>query len=216
MHRIFLTLFVLLVTIFTTAFARLDKSEGKIALTGNMSVSIYHENESGIPNFISGTLSNQTTSGAEVATAIKFFEGNRSAFNMKNPATDLDLKRIDIDQMGMRHLRFQQMYNEIKVIGGDLITHFSTDGVLKTVNGNYESKINLNTNVSILPDNAVNIAVSDLESFFAKGIADVPELVIFPWDDTNYLCWRFFVKTSAKMGRWEYFVNAKNGTIIFK
>ncbi len=216
MHRIFLTLFVLFVTIFTIASARLDKSDGKIVLGDNMSVRIFHENVKGIPDFVSGTLSNRITSGTEIASAIKFFESNRSTFKMNDPAAELVPNRIDQDQLGMKHVRFHQKFNGVRVIGGVMIAHFSSDDVLKTVNGNYESEINLNINASVSADNAAAIAASDLENFFAVGTADIPELVVFPWENNNYLCWRFFVKTTAKMGRWEYFIDANDGSIIFK
>ena len=216
MHRIFLTLFVLLVTIFTTASARLDKSEGKIVLADNMSVRIYHENEKGIPDFVDGTLSERAASGYEVATAMEFFESNRTSFKMSDPITELKASRIDKDPIGMQHVRFRQSYNGVRVFGGDLIAHFSTDGVLKTVNGNYESEINLRIKPAILADDAATIAVSDLESFFATGTPDQPELIVFRWNDSYYLCWRFYVITTAKMGRWEYFIDANDGSVIFK
>ena len=135
---------------------------------------------------------------------------------MTDPASELRLKRTQSDDLGMKHLRFEQYYNGLRVIGGELVTHFTEDGILKTVNGNFEPEINIGTSPSIQDQEAIQAAQRDLESFFGKGNPGQAELVVFPWEGNYFLAWRLFLYSDTPMGRWEYFVDASNGDIIYK
>jgi thermolysin len=208
--------FLLPVLLFSTATAGPDMSAGKIALDKGQDILIYSEHPSGIPEFVSGTLSKSSQNGAEIATVMNYFEENRSVYRMKQPSSELDLKRIDEDQLGMTHLRFQQTYKGVRVFGRDMIAHFSDDGVLKTVNGFYEAGLELEVLPTVSAEMAVDEARDDLIGFFARGTPGEPELVIFPWDGNIYLSWRLFLTTDEKMGRWEYFIDANSREIIFK
>ncbi len=176
----------------------------------------YLESENAVPRYVQGRYAAKIARGNEIPAAYEFFERHKTAYRMEDPRTELDVVRIDIDNLGMRHVRFQQHYNGLPVVGANLIVHYTSDGVLKTVNGNYEPEISIAKTPRISGDEAVRLASQDLESFFGSGNPDQPELVIFPWEGTTYVAWRLFLYSDSPMGRWEYFVDAATGDVIYK
>jgi bacillolysin len=202
-----------------TAFADTsdDGFRGTNDLRDNASITVYRENVRGVPTYVEGNLmTDKAGNGSEFEVAISFFEANKGAFRMVEPSQELSLSRTDVDQFGNKHVRINQYYQSIPVIGGELIAHFTNDGQLRTVNGNYESYIDIDVNPVVLPELVSEIANEDLRSFFAECKPGEAELVIFPWMGTDYLAWRVFLFSNTPMGRWEYLIDAKTGEIIFK
>ncbi|MGB5105217.1 MAG: M4 family metallopeptidase [Candidatus Zixiibacteriota bacterium] len=201
----------------TTVAQRPDDAKfGPNLLRTDKNVEIYHQNERGVPTFVKGELSAPVSRGSEVTATIQFLEAQRGAFRIANPAEEITLRKQDVDLDGMAHLRFDQFYKGIKVIGGELVAHFAGNGVLRTINGHTEADLDMEVAPALAAANATDIAVQDLKSFFGNGNPAAAELVIFPWEGTNYLCYRLFIYSDSPMGRWEYFVDAINGGVIFK
>jgi len=217
--KIFLLLLISLVFILTSVISANDSDDGFIGpnnLRNNQNVSMYRENERGIPEFVRGNLLPlKVAPGNEFQSAITFFEQNKGAFKMAAPAQELQLRRIDIDRMGMKHVRIDQYYNGLRVIGGEYIAHYTADGRLQAVNGNYEPYIKLETDPLYTAGNAQEIAYNDLVTFFGEAQPQTPELVIFPWEGEYYLAWRMYLLSDSPPGRWEYLVDAQTGDIIF-
>ncbi|UCD18456.1 MAG: peptidase M4 family protein, partial [Candidatus Zixiibacteriota bacterium] len=193
-----------------------DGFVGANLLRENPDISTYRDNDNGIPQYVEGRLWDKTARGNETAAVYSYFEKHRAAYRMSNPAEELRVVRLDEDGIGMRHVRIQQYHRGVKVIGGELIAHFSSDGMLKTVNGDYHARIDLDVTPSLPSGEALGLALSDLESFFGTGVPTDAELVVFPWEGSNYLCWRFFLNSDRPAGRWEYFVDAGTGDIVYK
>ncbi len=196
-----------------------DDSDGPVfgrnELRNSRGITAYMESDKGIPVYIEGALSHQKASGNEADRAIAFFVENRGAYKMVSPADELTVTRTDRDNLGMSHVRLHQNYQGVPVIGADLIAHFTPDGALKTVNGYYFHDIELGVKPAISSDDAVVTASEDLRSFFGEGKPTRPELVVFPWESQYFLCWRLFLMSDTPMGRWEYFVDAHSGKIIY-
>jgi Zn-dependent metalloprotease len=199
--------------------ANIDRNSGRAdrnELKQVQAVSTYQIGSSGIPVYVEGALATAAASNDEYRTVQAFLEANKSAYKMSDPADEIVQVRTDVDQIGMRHVRLQQEYRGLPVIGGQMVAHFTADGVLQTVNGTYLPKIDLETVASIASDRAITLGRDDLKTFFGDGEPGDAELVVFPWEGTNYLAWRFFLHSSTPMGRWEYFVDARSGEVIYK
>ncbi|MBN2226673.1 MAG: M4 family metallopeptidase [candidate division Zixibacteria bacterium] len=189
---------------------------GPNLLRGNPELTIYQESDAGIPLFVSGRLGQNAAKGSELATTISFFQNNQAAYRMTDPAEELHLVRIDNDNLDMKHVRLQQRYQGLRVISGDLISHFTAEGDLETVNGYYHPGIELDVTPSQTAETAMQVATDDLKSFFGSANPQEPELVVFPHEGFNYLCWRMFLLSDSPPGRWEYFIDAKTGDVVFK
>lgn len=179
-------------------------------------IKIYHTNNQGIPTFVSGELRDKVVKGAELEAVHTYFELNKDIYRIQSPTDELHLQKVELDNLGMTHLRLQQKYNGLDVIGSDLTAHFRNDGMFTTVNGRYTPIKEMNTIAKILSSDALARAQDDLLIDFGEGIPTEPKLVVFPWQKEIYLCWRFFILSDTPMGRWEYFIDAETGDIIFK
>jgi bacillolysin len=219
--RLLRGLFLILGVLFVCA-ANLSADQGEERVWGtnllrdNPAVSTYREGANGVAEYVEGILAAPVRSGEEVQTALSFLQQNRGAFRIQNAAEEFTVRRQAQDDLGMKHIRFQQSYQGLKVIGCELTAHFAADGTLKTVGGYYEPGIDVPTTATISGQAATSKAVSDLASFYATGKPRDLELVVFPWEGKNYLAWRMFVYTDLPNGRWEYFVDALNGEVIYK
>jgi bacillolysin/thermolysin len=189
--------------------------KGSNLLRNDRNITTYRESEKGIPLYVEGTLMAEKARGNEVDIALSYFEKNKGAYKMASPTDELTVKRVEEDILGMRHVRFDQKYLDVPVIGGNMIAHFSSSGILKTVNGYYYHDIDIDVSPSVSPDDAVGTASGHLKSFFGEADPDRPQLVIFPWEGVYYLSWRLFLYSDTPMGRWEYLVDARSGEVIF-
>ncbi|MEZ5359363.1 MAG: M4 family metallopeptidase [Candidatus Zixiibacteriota bacterium] len=202
------------------AFVGAEESEriyGSNSLRSNNELTTYRESKEGIPTYVEGNLSTEkAAAGAEFDVALRFFNENRGAFKMSSPVDELVTRKTQIDNVGKTHVRIDQVYQGLSVIGGELIAHFDQAKSLKTVNGTYYPEINIDTKADISEREATEFASTDLRTFFGSGEPGDAELVIFPWEDEYHLCWRLFIYSNTPMGRWEYFIDAKTGDVIFK
>jgi len=194
-----------------------QKYEAGIAsLKAQPDVSVYQDEASGQLRYVTGRLSDPIVPGGEVAAALQFLTDHKAAYEMTNPAEEIKVKRLDRDDLGMQHLRLSQSYQGLPVYGSELIAHFSMDGVLKAINGTYVDNIRVDPTPQLSANEALNAATNDLASFFGTGQPSEPELMVFPWERENHLAYRVEIFSSTPMGRWEYFVDALTGNIIYK
>lgn len=207
---------LLLCVLFLCSQSTFADRPGQQLLAKNKSITSYLENDNGIPVFIQGNIREKVVKGYEVNAAMDFFNENKSLYRMTAPSDELHVNKIDIDNLGMSHVRFKQYYRNIPVLGNEMIVHFTNSGTLQTINGAYTPIKNLNTKPNITSDIAIKLGQDDLEIDFGEGKPGPAELVIFPWQKENYLCWRYFLYSDSPMGRWEYLVDAHTGDILFK
>jgi len=209
---------LLLLAVAATGFAAGDDDGfmGINKLRTAPGVTTYLENDNAQPRFVEGRLVDKVARGTEIAAAYQFLDDHKAAFRMVDPRRELTVARVDVDDLGMRHVRMKQQYQGLPVIGGEMIAHFTNDDVLRTVNGNFVADLELDVTPALTIADATRLAELDLASFFGAGQPVEPVLVVFPWEGTNYLAWRLFIYSDTPMGRWEYFVDARTGDIIYK
>ena len=216
--------FILLLVIILCAVLMLNQStawsqESPVAkLKREYNVTNITFDKKGIPTFIKGDLTPKGIQGDEKEKTYKFFEENRELFKMVDPRNELQIARIAKDELGMTHVRLNQLYKGIKVYGSELITHFTSSGKLKSINGRFLSGINAPNTPRIGKAEAKGIALSDILSNFkiAKPEVSGTQLIIYPIRDVTYLAWLVKISFDNPPGRWEYFINAFDGTVIYK
>jgi hypothetical protein len=65
-------------------------------------------------------------------------------------------------------------------------------------------------------DDAINVGLTHQETLSEYGeIPENQELIIFPWEDSYYLCWYYMLTSDSYSARWEYFIDAASGEIIY-
>ncbi len=146
-------------------------------------------------------------------------------FGAYNAQAELTLKSQNTDALGMRHLRFSQIYQGVPVFSGELIVHLNANGSVRSINGSFEQNIVLNTTPSLTPDDAVGSAVASWESRYGGIIAEVAEptlWVISPAalsnqaDGPYYLAWGVRVRNAEASLDLTLFVDAHSGTVVYE
>lgn len=180
------------------------------------SVTFHTLNTKGAVKHIEGKLSASVPNGNEISESYAFLEEHKEAFDLASPTEELQVDNFFDDNLGFTHVKFNQTYEGLKVYGGQLFTHYNTNNELKTVTAKLIDNISLSPTPTISSYTAVQTAQSDLESFFGKSTDSTPELLVYPFEDENYLAYRVVLYSDIPMGRWEYFVDANTNEVIFK
>ncbi len=153
------------------------------------------------------------------------------------PSDSWQLIRSDRDDLGMTHDRYQQYYKSLRVVMGEYILH-GKQGRLLSANGYFYKNLNLATVPALGEKAALEAALKDIGAVkylwqdtpeeqhiltghdhgnaYPKG-----ELVVLPSlanakEKTAALCWKFDVYSTEPHERWEIYVDAQQGRILFK
>ncbi len=147
-----------------------------------------------------------------------------------DPANEFKVVRAETDELGMAHVRLQQIFQGIPVHGAELIAH-ARDGEFASANGRYFATPNLPSTVPAIsaekafenlvenlgPAN-VKLAWTARELTFVGGKNWTAELVIFFQNSTSNeakLAWNMTVRPDL-MHRFEFMVDAQTGAILRK
>jgi len=148
-------------------------------------------------------------------------------FGLKNPSKELKLLRSQKDKSGNDIVHFQQEYNGIPVIAGELIVNMNNNGELLSTSGEVSSDLTLDTNPSIQAQTAKSTTLDAAATWHDVAATDLtattPELWIF--DESLLtastrpveLVWRMEVtaKDAIQPIREMVLVNAQTGEISF-
>ena len=196
--------------------------------------------KSGVPQSVRGILARGVTV-SDLMQSKQFLHNSKSLFRINVSADDFTMKKTSKDELNMTHAKLQQTYKSIPVWGSELVLHSDFSNTVVEVNGRFTPDLNIDIRAGITSENALNIALTDLgpaeyrwqnpdqekmikEVFKddAKTWRPIPALVIAPlggdFENGEYrLAWKMKIPVDgAKMGNYEYFVDAKTGEIINK
>ena len=149
-------------------------------------------------------------------------------------ADSWQLIRNDKDDLGFTHSRYQQYYQNIKVVTGEYILH-EKGNRLVAANGVFYNKLSLSTTANISSLQALDQAkkdigaskylweCSDAEQIALTGKVYSPsaELVILPSINGDkkqkaVLCWKLDVYATTPHERYKVYVDANSGAVVFK
>lgn len=192
--------------------------------------------ENGTANWITGRLpiSTRAAIGASKNTAVAYqeqalavVESVRREMKLENPRAELQPVRIETDDLGFTHTRFEQTYEGIPVWGRDLYVHFDAEGEVYAVNGTYEpTPRGVETRPAIASNAALDRVVAHLKSEnrwapLPEGVAhtfDLPgpssRLVLYP-DGGRSMRLAYEVTLHPNLIEWyTYIVDARDGSIL--
>jgi Zn-dependent metalloprotease/subtilisin-like proprotein convertase family protein len=149
-------------------------------------------------------------------------------------ADSWQLIRNDKDNLGFTHSRYQQYYQNIKVVSGEYILHVKGSRLI-SANGLFYNQLNISTTASINAQQALDLAKKDIgaskylwecsegEKKALTGELYLPtgELVILPSligdkKQPPVLCWKIDVYATSPHERYNVYVDANSGKIVFK
>ena len=84
------------------------------------------------------------------------------AYRLRDASAEFKTLKPEADELGFHHVRMNQMYQGIRVVGGQLIVHFNKSGQAYQVNGRYIPGIEIETKAVIDANAAIAAAQQDL------------------------------------------------------
>ncbi len=155
----------------------------------------------------------ETSSDPDLATAQTFLRANRSLLQLEDPDREVRLESRDADDLGYRHLKFQQRYRDLPVWPAEMIVHLNRHGEVSHFDGAYIATPSLLTDPIVTPATALKSARGEVAGGAAASAA-TPELIIYaPGDRTPRLAWRVEVNVSP-LSRWLAVIDAVNGSSL--
>jgi Zn-dependent metalloprotease len=146
-------------------------------------------------------------------------------FGLKDPGRELAELRKSQAKDGRLTVRYQQRYQDIPVMGGELIVNTDGNGDLYSINGEISPDLSLPTQASIDPEQARQAALESMAKWYGKTpedfVAMPPELWIYdesllqPSTRPVELTWRMEVtaRDNSLPVRELVLVNAQRGSI---
>ena len=160
-------------------------------------------------------------SGAYQADAIAVLDNLASFFRIRDAEEEFAVRKVEPDALGFHHARVNQMYQGLRVVGGELIVHFNKKDLAYEVNGQYVPEINVGIVPKIAAADAARIAQEDLSGLGKpRGrLAKEPELIVFARGIEPQLAYEFtllYDDPKAGSGRWRYWIDGLQGKILFR
>ena len=125
-----------------------------------------------------GVLTREFAGQAPEAAARSFLAGYGSLFGLTDQGAQLQLSGVQTDELGMQHVRFNQVQNGLPVFGADLIVHLAKDGAVSSVNGYIvPDVISVSTKPALSDKQAAEIALKQLG--VSDGFVSQSSLVVF-------------------------------------
>lgn len=183
---------------------------------------VAHYDENNQPIAISGKLDEKTRSGKSLEEqSFTYIEKVGKVIGIINPWEELKLVDSNTDDLGQTHLKFNQIFNGVEILGAEVVTH-SDRNVINYVNGNWHFRPKgINTNASLSSEQAIsklnlaNIEKNDEEENFGiySNMKPISKLVLLPQNETYKLVYQIIAYPDL-LHRWEYLVDAHTGEIV--
>jgi len=151
--------------------------------------------------------------------ALAVLDNLSGIMGIRTAAQEFTAMAPEADALGYQHVRATQMFQGLKVFGGQLLVHFNRDGKAYQVNGRYVPDINVDVIPQITPDDAMHLAAEDLAAL-GKGSVTIkapPELVVFAWNTAPRLAYALTLTCDPAVENiWRFWIDAQDGTVLMR
>lgn len=149
--------------------------------------------------------------------ALSFISANAQLFKITNPANELIEISVNEDDLGFKHIRFRQVFNDIPVWAFEINVHLDNLNNVYLVQGRYiptPEKIYINP---VLTEEDIKLLVAEnLGIPGSKNFEWPSETIIFSALGTEAcLAYRIVATLSATEG-WAFIIDAATGTVLEK
>jgi Zn-dependent metalloprotease len=149
----------------------------------------------------------------------EFFNENQAFFQIQNPELELSEISTFTDMQGNTHVKVQQQFNELPVLGKEYIVHFNKDNEIYAANGHLDLSVydkadkGISRDTKIDGDLAISIARKEI---MADSYTDNQEATMYLYEnDENYLpIYEVEIATVAPLGEWNVKVDAQTGEVL--
>jgi len=225
-HRLLFAITVILLLILPTAAGAgpagppVDLSSLEVVST--RPVAVTWDAETGMPAFVTGQFPSgstaRTLATSPLSAARNFLAVHRAAFGMTDPAREWTLVRADVDRLGMTHVRLQQTYRGVPVLGAQLLVHFDPSGRWVTaINGDYLPGLRPG---SVKPQVQAGAALQVARAALPGSVVQRwPQLVVVdsrldPELSGSHLAWLIELYDHTVPARNVYLIDARTGLVL--
>lgn len=194
---------------------------------------LVRDQDSGLPVYLKSADADAArrsivSKNAASQAAFDFLDEIKSLIPVENPLAEFEVKHVNLDTNGYSHIKLQQTLEGIPVYASEVMVHF-TPGQEAILNGRYQpTPVIENLVPAITHDLAIQYALQDIATHtslvelsssqqqFLNYDGPQPELVIYRvpgYIMQHRLAWHITIRPNF-IERWEYFVDAHNGTIL--
>ena len=148
--------------------------------------------------------------------AIDFMNENRLLLRIENPGDEFKQVSYREDELGMKHLKYQQMYKSIEVWGCEIYIHLNGDNTISNFNGRYQPTPSGLTDITptVNKDQAIQAAEDHLNAPQTLWtILDTRLVVYHTPDEVPHLAWLVDI-TDGFLYHWFYFIGAYGGEFL--
>lgn len=164
----------------------------------------------------------KTGSTDELALArsisLDYLRGRISSFGIESP-DDLQISRIQIDNLAMAHTRLRQTYNGVPVFGGEAIVHLKPDGSVSAFTDSLVENINVATKSQINDEQAANQAVQHYGCRSCLTAKPATDLWVLRHKGSDHLVYRVQlerIEPSKAAAKPVYFIDAHTGAVVMQ
>ncbi len=159
--------------------------------------------------------------GAYREDAVAVLDGLAPLFRIKDAGNEFAVKKVQPDGKGFQHVRLNQTYRGLRVVGHEMIVHFGQAGVAYEVNGQYLPDIDVGIVPKIKGAEAVRMARADLAGLgHPQGnLTQESELVVFARGTEPQLAYELTLSSDdgqAAVGKWRYWIDALQGQVLMR
>ncbi len=198
--------------------AALSKAQALLGLrsTTANSTEIYWSKNEAVPIYIhSDNLLPDLSSTASINDVVQVFSKNhKSTFGLTSEDDRLEIVKVIRDDLGMQHIRLQQIYANIPVYGKDIYLHQDQHNRLISANGRlFPIDNNLKTKPALLAKQAEDIALKAANTNNRESIEST-SLTIYPMQNgKTHLAYIVTLRPAVDKNL-EIFVDAHSGDIL--
>ncbi len=137
---------------------------------------------------------------------------------ISRPSENLDAVKVNIDERGNHHFRFQQYHLGLPVWKSFAIAHVSEEGALYALNGDYVSSSRLPREYQqpIRPDEAIQSLPPAFELLIVQGADPAPILSFVPLKSGEVILAYVIRRSTSLRETWDFVVDAYTGEVAEK
>ncbi len=168
------------------------------------------------------------SAGNPSTLAMNFMISNKDLLKISDPENEFKIESAKKDNLGMTHIRYEQVYKGLEVWGKEVYVHFDEQGNISSLTGRFAP-----TPLSIQDisgkessSDAISIAVNELKSRmtingYSNQIQDLlkyhgpsaRKIIWYDHQQVPHLAWFAEVRSGLSQD-WYYFIDAQNGSIL--
>ncbi len=149
--------------------------------------------------------------------ALAFISANTRLFRIEQPASELLELSVKEDDLGFKHIRFQQVFKGIPVRAAEINVHLDKHNHVYLVQGNYiPTPASIDINPVVSGSDVEQIVTDNLKIRNSQNDQYRSEMIIFSSPEKSpCLAYRAFITVTASQA-WELIVDATTGAILDK